>query len=137
MREGNFDIGTMQTLLDLPTATPSNKADMTARILRARSGDFGDPVGPCPAVHPWLDSCLAVEVDRFFAVSKWMFPVYGALHFVPAVLFKPKAFLENPQRILARALLGTMRSSAFLGVFVCIYQCMCCPHASHTSTTMQ
>ena len=51
-----------------------------------------------------------------------MLPIYGALHFVPAVLFKRKAFAEDPGKVLVRAGMGSLRSSAFLGVFVVIYQ---------------
>ena len=51
-----------------------------------------------------------------------MLPIYGALHFIPAVLFKRKAFMQDPGRMLLRATVGSMRSSAFLGVFVVIYQ---------------
>lgn len=51
-----------------------------------------------------------------------MLPIYGALHFVPAVLFKWKAFLQNPSKVLVKAGVGSLRSSTFLGVFVVIYQ---------------
>jgi hypothetical protein len=51
-----------------------------------------------------------------------MLPIYGALHFVPAVLFKWKVFTQDPGKVLVKAGLGSLRSSAFLGVFVVIYQ---------------
>lgn len=51
-----------------------------------------------------------------------MLPIYGALHFVPPILFKWKNFLKDPGAVIVRAGLGSMRSSAFLGVFVVIYQ---------------
>jgi hypothetical protein len=51
-----------------------------------------------------------------------MFPIYGALHVVPMILFKWKTFFDHPVRMLVKAMGGTMRSSAFLGVFVVIYQ---------------
>lgn len=73
-------------------------------------------------MHPALSSCASVPLDRFFAVFKWMLPIYGALHFIPAVLFKRKAFMEDPAKMLFKATTGSMRSSAFLGVFVVIYQ---------------
>ena len=50
-------------------------------------------------------------------------PVYTALHFIPMVLFKRKAFVRDPSRMLGKAGVGTLRSSAFLGAFVVIYQC--------------
>jgi len=51
-----------------------------------------------------------------------MLPIYGALHFVPAVLFKRKAFIRDPGKVLVKAGVGSLRSSAFLGVFIAIYQ---------------
>jgi hypothetical protein len=52
-----------------------------------------------------------------------MVPIYGALHLIPMVLFKRKTVLQDPAKMLVRAGWGTARSSAFLGVFVVIYQC--------------
>ena len=51
-----------------------------------------------------------------------MLPIYSALHFVPAVLFKWKTFTQDPSKVLVKAGVGSLRSSAFLGVFVAIYQ---------------
>lgn len=51
-----------------------------------------------------------------------MLPIYGALHFVPAVLFKWKNFVKDPGHVLFKAGVGSIRSSAFLGAFVVIYQ---------------
>ncbi|KAG5642687.1 hypothetical protein DXG03_002345 [Asterophora parasitica] len=95
------------------------------------------PYSPCSTVHPALTSCSSVPLDRFFAVSKWMLPIYGALHFVPAVLFKRKAFAQDPGKVLVRAGLGSMRSSAFLGVFVVIFQTIFCyKHKLHKYLTL-
>ena len=77
---------------------------------------------PCSVIHPALTSCMSVPLDRFFAVFKWMLPIYSALHFAPAILFKWKAFKRDPGKVLVKASLGSARSSAFLGVFVVIYQ---------------
>jgi hypothetical protein len=52
-----------------------------------------------------------------------MFPIYGALHFVPALLFKRLDWKKDAPGMLWRNLLGTARSSTFLGMFVVIYQC--------------
>lgn len=71
---------------------------------------------------------MEVPVSRFLAVFKWMLPIYGALHFIPPILFKRKVFFKSPLKVLLRSALGTGRSSAFLGLFVIIYQCGCaCP----------
>jgi hypothetical protein len=61
-------------------------------------------------------------IDRFFAVFRWTLPIYGALHIVPMLLFKRKAVVSTPTPMVLRASWGTMRSAAFLGVFVAIYQ---------------
>lgn len=89
--------------------------------------NFGVRHAICPAVHPMEDSCMAVMGPRFFRVFKWMLPVYGALHFIPMILFKKKLFMKNPTEMLLKAGWGTARSSAFLGVFVVIYQCPSTP----------
>lgn len=65
---------------------------------------------------------MSVPLDRFFAVFKWMLPIYSVLHFAPAILFKWKASIQDPGKVLVRSGLGSLRSSAFLGVFVVIYQ---------------
>jgi len=79
---------------------------------------------PCGATHPAVSACSSVPLDRFFSVFRWVLPVYGALHFIPSILFKWKKFLKDPGSVIVRAGLGSIRSSAFLGVFVVIYQSM-------------
>lgn len=61
------------------------------------------------------------ELNRMFA-PRWMFPIYGALHLLPTLIFKPTVALKTPLRTFLRAAWGTTRSSAFLGIFVVIYQ---------------
>jgi hypothetical protein len=65
-------------------------------------------------------------VDRFFTVATWMLPIYGALHFLPSMLFRPRAWAKEWRKMLPRAAVGTLRSSGFLGMFVVIYQAMNC-----------
>ena len=88
----------------------------------APTPDFGVRYAICPTVHPATDSCAALILPRFFGVFKWMFPVYGALHLIPMILFKRKLFMKNPTGMLLKAGWGTARSSTFLGAFVIIYQ---------------
>ena len=121
-REGSFDPSHLQAVISLPTTTAGNRALLASRILASQEGEYGTRLAPCDITHPWLDNCRHVPLDRFLRVARWMFPIYGALHFIPAVLFKRKVFWDNPWRVLVRAGLGTARSSAFLGVFVVIYQ---------------
>jgi hypothetical protein len=87
---------------------------------------YGVPISPCHGIHNWRDSCAVTGVERIWQVATWMAPVYGALHLIPAVLFRQKAFVKDPLQVLLRALAGTARSSAFLGVFVAIYQSSMC-----------
>lgn len=51
---------------------------------------------------------------------------YGALHFIPMILFKRKDMAKDPLKMLLKATVGTGRSSTFLGVFVVIYQSKVC-----------
>ncbi|GLB34301.1 putative peroxisome organization [Lyophyllum shimeji] len=146
VREGKFDVADLDRLTSRSDITPSNAKDLlNLRSLFLSPPDpktLTDPLylphyAPCSAVHPALTSCSSVPLDRFFAVFKWMLPIYGALHFVPAVLFKRKAFMQDPGKMLVRASLGSMRSSAFLGVFVVIYQTLYCyKHKLHKYLTL-
>lgn len=60
-----------------------------------------------------------------------MLPIYGALHFVPPVLFKWGKFLADPGAVIVKAGVGSVRSSAFLGIFVVIYQSEPYPYIQH------
>ena len=106
--------------------TPGNYAILADRVTKARLPEglrsYGNPVVPCAAVHPDIDSCFTVQVLHFWEVFRWMLPIYGALHFVPMMLFRRDKFMRSPARMLLRAAWGTGRSSAFLGAFVIIYQ---------------
>jgi len=64
-------------------------------------------------------------------------PIYGALHLIPAVVFRRKVFAQDPGKVLAKAGWGSLRSSAFLGVFVVIYQSLFCgKHNLHRYLTL-
>ncbi|KAH9482253.1 hypothetical protein JR316_0004351 [Psilocybe cubensis] len=145
VREGVFDLKDLEQLIRRPDITAANKADLLS--LRTRflnpllsadgAVDYFPRYGPCSAVHPALSSCSSVPVDRFFAVFKWMLPIYGALHFFPAVLFKRKSFVQDPGKVLLKATLGSLRSSAFLGAFVAVYQTIYCyKHKIHKFLTL-
>ncbi|KAG8881283.1 hypothetical protein FRB99_004732, partial [Tulasnella sp. 403] len=106
--------------------TDENRIDMLEQIERAKNGDMGPPMASCAAIHPHEDSCVVTGITRIYEVGKWMAPMYGALHFIPMLLFKRKLFFKKPLRMSAKALLGTLRSASFLGVFVAIYQSYIC-----------
>ncbi|KAI0355445.1 hypothetical protein OH77DRAFT_1403225 [Trametes cingulata] len=130
VREGYFRPEDMERAMQYPGITPSNYAYLADRLAKSRLPEglrtFGPHVVPCEVVHPDIDSCLTVQVAHFWEVFRWMLPIYGALHFIPMMLFRRRKFLERPARMLLRAALGTARSSAFLGVFVVIYQAFFC-----------
>jgi hypothetical protein len=50
-----------------------------------------------------------------------MVPFYGALHLIPAILPKSQLVLKDPLAVLLKVLVGTLRSSTFLGMFVASY----------------
>ncbi|KZS87541.1 hypothetical protein SISNIDRAFT_491000 [Sistotremastrum niveocremeum HHB9708] len=126
VRDGKFKFEDIQFLIDSPKSSAKSKAYLMARLAAAKAGDFGAHVAPCEAVHPWLDRCLDVPLERFWTVFRWMIPVYGALHTIPMVLFKRHAVFQEPGKMFLRAFLGTGRSAAFLGTFVLIYQTYFC-----------
>ncbi len=74
---------------------------------------------PCCAVHPSVTSGRSVPLDRFITVSKW---IYSALHFIPALIFRRKAFAQHPFKEFVKTGLGSLWSFAFLGAFFTIYQ---------------
>jgi hypothetical protein len=82
--------------------------------------DFGGPYAGCAAIHPKRHSCRKDALIRFCEVWKWVFPVYGALHFVPLLLLRRTRFIKDPLSMFLRTLWGSSRSSAFLGVYVII-----------------
>ena len=113
--------------------TPYNKAELLSfrhSYLNPSSSQYVYRHLPCNAIHPAVSACSSVPLDRFFSVFRWVLPVYGALHFIPPILFKWTNFLKDPGSVIMRAGLGSMRSSAFLGVFVVIFQSMSAPSIS-------
>jgi len=135
VRENAFNISDLDNIINRADITHNNRVELlTLRsIASAPTPDYGARYAICPTVHPMIDSCLALIVPRFFGVFKWMLPIYGALHFIPMILFKRKSFLKDPVSMLMKAGWGSTRSSAFLGAFVVIYQgFFCFKHNLHS-----
>ncbi|KAH9833869.1 uncharacterized protein C8Q71DRAFT_179302 [Rhodofomes roseus] len=130
VQRGVFNVQDMQKLIARPDTTPANRATLLARIAQATAPppaqSFGPGFVPCAALHPWNDSHVLTQVERFVDVFRWMLPIYGALHVIPMLLFRRKRVMRDPVNMLLRAGWGTARSSAFLGMFVFIYQSMFC-----------
>ena len=95
-REGKFDPNMARKVINWrkPT-TAANATLIEAYASRAEKGDFGPPFAPCEVVHPWVDNCVNVQLDRFQEVWRWMLPVYGALHFIPPMLLRRKNFVKE------------------------------------------
>ncbi|KAI9569230.1 hypothetical protein HD554DRAFT_592086 [Boletus coccyginus] len=127
-RTGTFDVSGLDEILTRVDLVPANRTAILARkaLATANPSDFGPPYPPCGVVHPWVESCMAVPSPRLWTVFQWGFPIYGALHLIPLMLFKRHAFLSNPLKMLWRAAWGTIRSSTFLAAFVASFQSWFC-----------
>ncbi|KAF9076157.1 hypothetical protein BDP27DRAFT_1389599 [Rhodocollybia butyracea] len=143
VRNHSVNLNDVDAIIARSEITPTNRSyllELKEIFLRMQSSNDPAPYfphyGPCAAIHPAQSSCWSVPTVRFFEVAKWMLPIYGALHFVPAMLLKRSTFLKNPLKVLMKAAIGTGRSSAFLGIFVIIYQSMnCLKNQSHEILT--
>lgn len=126
-REGKFDPNLARKVINWRKPTTAKNASLIeAYAARAEQGDFGPPFAPCETIHPWVDSCVGTQVDRFQEVWRWMLPVYGALHFIPPMLLRRKVFMKDPTRALFKSAWGTARSCSFLATFVIIFQSLMC-----------
>ncbi|KZV64565.1 hypothetical protein PENSPDRAFT_162497 [Peniophora sp. CONT] len=125
---GKFNLKDLETILETPYIAPRNATELAVKHMLGSANPpiWGYPNAPCLASHPGVENCTDVPMDRFVSVFKWMFPIYGALHLLPTLIFKPKAAVKTPLRTFMRAAWGTTRSSAFLGIFVVIYQAYFC-----------
>ncbi|KAI6101681.1 hypothetical protein EDD17DRAFT_1774430 [Pisolithus thermaeus] len=124
---GTFDVQDIDKILQRSDLIPANRTALLAvkAMATGEPPDFG-LYPPCNAIHPWVESCLSVPIPRLMTVFKWAFPIYGALHFLPMMLFKRRAFLSRPIHMLGKAGMGTIRSSAFLAAFVASFQSWVC-----------
>ncbi|GJJ06876.1 hypothetical protein Clacol_001072 [Clathrus columnatus] len=136
VREGHFNIGDMERILNHDTTHPTMRQRLNDELVRARTGDFGPRYASCAVVHPTVTSCTVQSIKAFIEVFGWSMPFYGALHLIPPLLFKRKSFMRDPKAKLLRALGGTIRSSTFLGTFVTIYYTyFCSKHRLHAYLT--
>ncbi|KAH8092537.1 hypothetical protein BXZ70DRAFT_898184 [Cristinia sonorae] len=136
--KGHFMMSDLDSIIKRKDIAPGNLTELLERkrLAQAPIPDFGTLAAPCAAVHPRIESCQYVQLERFFVVLRSMIPIYGALHLIPMLLFKRKAVFNQPLKMLLRGLLGTLRSSSFLGVFVVIFQAYnCSKYNLHTALT--
>jgi hypothetical protein len=131
-RRGTYDPSDLARILMRPDLHPKN----VTHIEQWRA--TLPPYGPCAMAHPHLSRCLSTPPDRVVAVARWILPVYGAVHFVPLLLFKRAAFARTPVRMILRAAWGTARSTAFLSVAVGVFQgWFCMMQNAHRALTAQ
>ncbi|KAJ7691575.1 hypothetical protein B0H17DRAFT_934866 [Mycena rosella] len=127
VQEHVIDIPSLDLLIARSDVTPTNLSSLLSLRERALAGAPDLPrYVPCYGLHPDVTSCGAVALDKFIKVSRWMLPIYSALHFVPSILFRWNMFRADPARVLAHASVGSVRSSAFLGAFVVLCQAVFC-----------
>ncbi|KAJ4785384.1 Transmembrane protein 135 [Rhynchospora pubera] len=83
---------------------------------------------PCSVIHPETSSCVAKNFSAGCSTFRKTFPLYFSLTFVPFVVLRLNKFLESPAKTCWRALIGAVRSTAFLSAFVSIFQGVICLH---------
>lgn len=86
------------------------------------------PAIPCEILHPWMEGCHWIALERIVKVFKSFLPVYGTLHFVPMLLLRTQHFKKDPVGMLSKTTLATLKSGAFLATFVTLYQYQICMH---------
>ncbi|CAK9784219.1 unnamed protein product [Cutaneotrichosporon oleaginosum] len=106
--------------------TPRHARTLRAMLEHQAKGGRPDWHIPCAVLHPWMDSCIMCDVQRFFQVFRFMLPVYGALHLIPPLVLRRHHFKNDPLRMLAKIIFGIVRSCSFLGFFVVINQALFC-----------
>ncbi|KAL0255686.1 hypothetical protein I308_100493 [Cryptococcus tetragattii IND107] len=125
VRQGYIQDALVQEALNYKGITATNRRRLENVLQKIRGGQQPDAV-PCGMVHPWCNSCTETNFRRFFAVCRFMLPVYSALHLIPMLVLRRHHVKRDPVRMMARALWGIGRSCSFLGVFVVIYQVLFC-----------
>ncbi|WVR06354.1 hypothetical protein IAU60_003385 [Kwoniella sp. DSM 27419] len=125
VRQNTIDPALVQRALTHKAITPSNRKALEDFVLKLKDG-LRPAAVPCEMVHPWVDSCADTNFRRFFAVFRFMLPVYSALHLIPMLVLRRHHVKRDPLRMIARAIWGITRSCSFLGVFVFIYQVLFC-----------
>lgn len=81
----------------------------------------------CDWIHP-ESTCIKKVLGIWPLLFKMMFPVYGSLHAIPPLIFRPGTILANPLAFIKTVLLATARSSSFLATFIFIFQFALCAH---------
>ncbi|RKO94054.1 hypothetical protein BDK51DRAFT_12552, partial [Blyttiomyces helicus] len=109
-----------------------NNKPLAVPAMRARALEYVDahggamPIVPCSVLHPSDTSCIKFSAKLWYRTALGIWPVYAALNFVPLVVLKSGALINNPKTHLARVAHSTLRSTLFLSTFVQTYMNLVC-----------
>lgn len=89
----------------------------------------------CDWLHP-ESTCSEKILGIWPYIFKMMFPVYGSLHAIPPLLFRPGTILAGPLAYFRSVILATLRSSSFMATFILIFQVILCGHRNAITAGM-
>ncbi|KAI7727871.1 hypothetical protein M8C21_005856 [Ambrosia artemisiifolia] len=113
--------------------SPVDVASLHSYLSTVKGADFSalqefPSIIPCSIIHPGTKSCLAQNAYATSNTFKKTFPLYFSLTFVPFVVLRLQKFMDAPFRTSWLAVIGAVRSTAFLSSFVGIFQGAICLH---------
>ncbi|ETV79277.1 hypothetical protein H257_07332 [Aphanomyces astaci] len=81
---------------------------------------------PCSLIHHGSASCTLGFGMTFWNAARRTFPLYLSLNIVPRVVLDLHRFVKAPVTTVLKGTWGGVRSTAFLGTFVALYQATVC-----------
>ncbi|KAF0715396.1 Aste57867_3399 [Aphanomyces stellatus] len=81
---------------------------------------------PCSLIHHGSESCTVGFAQTFWKAARATFPLYLSLNIVPRIVLRFHRFIKTPLISLLKGTWGGVRSTAFLGGFVAMYQATVC-----------
>ncbi|TXT15872.1 hypothetical protein VHUM_00375 [Vanrija humicola] len=126
MRNDKVDLSLIEEALNYKHLTPHNRTELTTMLHNAQNDIAAGFFIPCAMTHPFVDSCIRCNFNRFFQVFRQMLPVYSALHIIPMLVLRRHQVFNHPLKMFGKAGWGITRSCSFLGLFVVIYQVLFC-----------
>lgn len=125
VRENYVAPAQLAQALQFPGITKGNAATIREMLEKIAKGWTPGYFIPCAVTHPWTDSCVKCQIQRFVRTFRFMLPVYSALHLIPMLVLRRHHFTKDPVRMLLRVATGIGRSCSFLALFVVINQSGC------------
>lgn len=92
------------------------------RLATLLDPDCGPRYVPCAVLHPDVRGCWGVPFKKFPKVVRGVWPMYAAIHLIPTLLFRPKAYLKEPVRTLLKTAWKASRSALFVSVLIHSYE---------------